>query len=98
MTKTLKSHAIDPEEALRVATQVAPNLPPATVAPDRPDQPAMLSMRFRESTLNSLADKAAADGLTQKQVLALALAAVGVKVSPAALEDRPMPRRRGARP
>jgi hypothetical protein len=98
---------IAPREALRVASQVAPRQPPA-VAPvpaepqpqprqpaPPPDRSAMLSMRFRESTLESLAVAARRQGLTQKQLVARALASAGVEVAPADAEDRPPPRRRG---
>ena len=96
---------IGPREALRVASQVAPHQPPAEApvpaepqprqpAPP-PDRSAMLSMRFRESTLESLAVAARRQGLTQKQLVARALASAGVEVAPADAEDRPPPRRRG---
>ena len=55
----------------------------------------MFSMRFRESTLESLARVARARGLTQKQLVARALAEAGVEVAPIDAEDRPPPRRRG---
>ena len=104
-SKALKPRAaaasMDPQEALRVASKVAPHHPPAEApipvrrpAPP-PDQAAMLSMRFRESTLESLAAVARTRGLTQKQLVARALADTGVEVAPADTEDRPPPRRRG---
>ncbi len=106
-SKTLKPRAaaaasMDPREALRVASEVAPHHPPAEAPmaarrppPPTPDRSAMLSMRFRESTLESLARIARAKGLTQKQLVARALAEAGVEVAPEDAEDRPPPRRRG---
>jgi hypothetical protein len=106
-SKSLKPRAaaasMDPREALRVASQVAPHHPPAENPARRPpppppppaDRSAMLSMRFREATLESLARVARARGLTQKQMVARALAEAGVEVAAADAEDRPPPRRRG---
>src|SRR5215213_3871490 len=92
-SKSLKPRAaataMDPREALRVASEVAPHHPPAEapmparrLPPPTPDRSAMLSMRFRESTLESLARMARARGLTQKQLVARALAEAGVEVAP----------------
>ena len=103
-SKSLKPRAaaasMDPREALRVASQVAPHHPPAENPARRPppppaDRSAMLSMRFREATLESLARVARARGLTQKQMVARALVEAGVEVAAADAEDRPPPRRRG---
>ena len=105
-SKTLKPRAaaasMDPREALRVASEVAPHQPPAEApvparrSPAPPlDRSAMLSMRFRESSLESLARVARARGLTQKQLVARALAETGVEIAPEDAEDRPPPRRRG---
>jgi hypothetical protein len=91
--KTLKPRAGRPtaEEALRIAAVQAPALPPARMEAD--DRPTTLNLRLRMSTVTALTAKAKAEGLTQKQVVCLALAASGVAVAPADLEDR-TPRRR----
>lgn len=91
--KTLKPRAGRPsaEEALRIASAEAPGLPPARVVVD--DRPSTLNLRLRMSTINALTAKAKAEGLTQKQVVCMALAASGVAVAPADLEDR-TPRRK----
>ena len=78
------------EEALRIAAMEAPLLPPAQIMPD--DRPTTLNLRLRNSTVLSLAIYAKAHGLTQKQAVCRALAASGVIVAPADLEDR-TPRR-----
>lgn len=79
------------EEALRIAAVQAPSLPPAQMVPD--DRPTTLNLRLRNSTVQALTARAKAEGLTQKQVVCQALAASGLSVAPADLEDR-TPRRR----
>jgi len=53
----------------------------------------MVNIKLDESTAIDLANKAVSAGVTQKQWIARALAASGVKVNPLDLEDR-SPRRR----
>ena len=79
------------EEALRIASSQAPSLPPARMEPE--DRPTTLNLRLRSSTVMALTARAKAEGLTQKQLVCRALAASGVAVAPADLEDR-TPRRR----
>ena len=78
-------------DALRIATAEAPALPPARIPVD--DRPSTLNLRLRMSTITALTAKAKAEGLTQKQVVCLALAASGMAVAAADLEDR-TPRRK----
>jgi hypothetical protein len=78
------------EEALRITALQAPSLPPAQIASDRPTT---LNLRLRSTTVAALTARARAEGLTQKQVVCRALAAAGIAVAPADLEDR-TPRRR----
>jgi hypothetical protein len=101
--KHLKPRAavIDPEEAVRIARETAPHQPPALATPPAPPVPskvasAMLAQRFTEPTLDSLARVAKGKGLTQKQLIAQALAAAGVDVHPEDLRDRTPVRRRGS--
>jgi len=55
----------------------------------------MLAQRFTEPTLDALARTAKAKGLTQKVLIAQALAAAGINVHPEDLRDRTPVRRRG---
>jgi hypothetical protein len=98
--KTLKStrSAILPEEMLRVAGNAAPQQPPAVGSMELADKSAMLSVRLMEETLEALATYAQDKGTTQRRVIAEALVKHGVRVSARDLQDRPQPRRRGARP
>jgi hypothetical protein len=105
--KDLKSRApIAPDEAVRIARETAPHQPPALAAAPALVQvspspvvskvvSAMLAQRFTEVTLDNLARVARERGLTQKQLIAQALAAVGVEVHPDDLRDRTPARRRG---
>jgi hypothetical protein len=79
-------------EALRIAAVQAPSLPPtrATLA----DRPTTLNLRLRGSTVAAISARARDRGLTQKQLVCRALAAAGIAVAAADLEDR-TPRRRG---
>lgn len=79
------------EDALRIASAQAPSLPPTTMR--ALDRPTTLNLRVRASTVAALMARAAENGLTQKQVICQALAAMGIAVAPADLEDR-TPRRR----
>jgi hypothetical protein len=80
-----------PEDALAIATQAAPTLPPTQMKVD--DKPTTLNLRVRSSTLRALMANAHGRGLTMKQVVCEALAAAGVSVAAADLEDR-TPRRK----
>ena len=79
------------KEALAVAEQTAPSLPPTQI--ETADRPTSLTMRLREGTVAALADVARDRGLTIKQVVAHALKKDGVAVMPSDMEDR-TPRRR----
>ncbi len=96
-TKNLKPRAARPsaEDALAIATRTAPALPPARLRPA--DRATTLNLRVRESTLDALMAAARQRGLTMKQVVCQSLAAAGVAVAGADLEDR-TPRRSGPRP
>jgi hypothetical protein len=86
-----RSSRLSPEDALAVATQTAPTLPPTRLGVD--DRATTLNLRVRASTIDALLSAARARGLTMKQVVCQALSAAGVAVAPADLEDR-TPRRR----
>jgi hypothetical protein len=85
--------SLTPAEMVRVATEVAPELPPATAA-GVPDAPGILTVRLMESTMVSVAREAKARGMTQRQLVAQALQAFGLKVSEIDLKERTAPRRR----
>jgi hypothetical protein len=91
MKQPLKSRRPTPAEALAVAAETAPSLPPAQMPPPA-DRPGALTMRLRTSTIAALTATARERGQTIKQVVAHALAQAGVSVMPADLEDR-TPRR-----
>lgn len=92
MKTPLKSRVARPtaEDALRIAGATAPLQPPAQVKAD--DGATTLNLRVRKSTVDSLAAVARSRGMTLKQVVVHALAASGVEVAAADLEDR-TPRR-----
>jgi hypothetical protein len=92
--KSTRAPAIAPEEMLRVAGVAAPQQPSA-VAPVGSDKSVMVSLRLTERTAEALASHALQHGITQRRIVAEALAAKGIDVSPRDLEDRPQPRRRG---
>jgi hypothetical protein len=90
----LKSRTqMTPAEIVRVASEAAPELPPAT-APGVPDSPGILTVRLMESTMVSVARAAKARGMTQRQLVAQALAAFGLEVAEIDLRERTAPRRR----
>lgn len=80
-----------PVEVVAVVDRAAPHLP-RTRAP-RKDKAAMLSMRFRASSLAAIAEAARAAGVTQKVFVASALLAAGVRIARADLVDGSPPRR-----
>jgi len=90
MKARLKSRPT-PDEAVRIATQAAPELPPTRLPTE--DKQVPFSTRFRTSTLAALDAKARAEGISMKLVLCRALAGAGIHVAPADLEDG-TPRRR----
>jgi hypothetical protein len=95
--KSLKprSQRPSPDDALAIAAQTAPSLPPTRLAAD--DRSTTLNLRVRPSTINSLMRFARERQLTMKQVVCQALLAAGVAVAEADLEDR-TPRRKESRP
>lgn len=94
-------------DALAAADTVAQQagLPPAalTPAPDRSvaaepfDELVQVNIRVRRGLGDQLADRARAEGTTQKVLVCRALAATGFTVHPEDLKATPAPRRRGSR-
>ena len=79
------------DEALAIASETAPSLPPAQMPVS--DEAATLNMRLRKTTISAITSSAKTKGVTIKQLIAQALADAGVAIAPADLEDR-TPRRR----
>ncbi len=97
LKSTRQAPAASPDEMLRIAGAAAPQQPSAIAQTNGADKSAMLSVRLTEATLEALADYAIQQGTTQRRVIAEALASRGIQVAGRDLEDRPPPRRRGAR-
>jgi hypothetical protein len=69
-------------------------MPPAVVRPAR--RSVLINVKVSEDLAVALAERAEAEGVTQKQVITRALAAAGLPVDALDLEDRSPKRRRGA--
>lgn len=82
-----------PGEAVRIAAEAAPGLPPARLASE--DKAQAFNTRLRASTIAAIEARARADGATLKQVICWALAEAGIAVAPADLQNG-TPRRRTA--
>ncbi len=106
--KTLKSAVIqkpEPPQALsqprpdaeslrRVAAVASRSLPPAVPARER--RTILVNVKVAATLADALAERAAQDGITQKQLICRALAAYGLPVDPLDLEDRTPRRQRAA--
>lgn len=77
----------------RVAGEAGRSIPPAVVRPTR--RTVLINVKVSEELAIALAQKAEAEGVTQKQIITHALAAAGLPVDALDLEDR-TPRRRVA--
>lgn len=94
MKTPLKSRVrLSPDEAVRIAAETAPSLPPTRLPSD--DKAQSFNTRLRASTIAAIEARARAEGVTLKQVICRALSDAGIKVAPADLEDG-TPRRRAA--
>jgi hypothetical protein len=104
----LKSLAKAPQETLpagqsgrpdgtvlrRVAVDAGRSMPPATVRPGR--RTVLINVKVSEDLAIALAERAEAEGMTQKQVITRALASAGLPVDALDLADRSPRRRRAA--
>jgi|HubBroStandDraft_6_1064221.scaffolds.fasta_scaffold601537_1 hypothetical protein len=88
--KTTKAPA-DAATLRQVAADAGRVLPAAVVRRDR--KTVLINVKVSEELAVALAERAEAEGITQKQVITRALAAAGLPVDPLDLEDR-TPRRR----
>ena len=93
MRAPLKQRKPTPGEVVRIAAETAPRLPPALMP--QTDKPATFTMRLKSGTLAAIEASAREHGMTLKQRIMRALAADGIEVVPADLEDG-TPRRRAA--
>jgi hypothetical protein len=82
-----------PQEAVRIAAEAAPTLPPARLPTE--DRAAPFNMRLRLSSIAKIEARARQDGVSLKLVVSRALATYGIEMAPADLEDG-TPRRRAA--
>jgi hypothetical protein len=78
----------------QVAAEAGRSIPPAVVKASR--RTVLINVKVDEELAIALADRAQAEGVTQKQIIMRALAAAGLPVSPLDLEDRTPRRRRTA--
>jgi hypothetical protein len=94
--KTFKSAKApaDPQTLRQVAADAGRVLPSAIVRPDR--RTVLINVKVSEELAVALAERAEAEGITQKQIITRALAAAGLPVDPLDLEDRTPRRRRPA--
>src|SRR3954452_5626798 len=83
-----------PAEAVRIATEAAPELPPARMPPS--DKQLSYSTRLRASTVAALEARAREEGTSMKAIICRGLAELGVNVAPADLEDGTPRRQRAA--
>jgi hypothetical protein len=84
---------LQPARLREIAEQMAPTQPPAIMPTRRSSM--LINLRVETALADWLADRAAAEGTTQKVIITRALAAAGAPVSPRDLEDRTPRRRRG---
>ncbi len=84
----------DVETLRRVAADAGRSLPPAIVS--AASRSVLINVKVGEPLAIALAERADAEGCTQKQIIMRALAAAGLPVDPADLEDRSRRRRRAS--
>jgi hypothetical protein len=85
---------VDAATLRRVAVEAERSEPPAIVRRDR--RTVMVNFKVSEDLAIALAERAEAEGITQKQIITRALAAAGLPVDPLDLADRTSRRRRTA--
>jgi hypothetical protein len=78
----------------QIAADAGRSMPPAVVRASR--RTVLINVKVDEALAIALAERAQAEGVTQKQVVMRALAAAGLPVNPLDLEDRTPRRRRVA--
>lgn len=91
MGKAALRQVADGATLRRVTTEAVRSEPPAVVRTER--RAVLVNVKMAEQSAIALAKQAAAEGITQKQLICRALQAAGVPMDPLDLEDR-TPRRR----
>lgn len=86
----------NPEAILALTSQTAPTLPPTRISVREPV--GQLNLKVRVSLIDQLAERATAEGTSQKVLVCRALAAAGFSVHPEDLENRTNHRRRRGAP
>jgi hypothetical protein len=81
-----------PAAVLALAAQTAPTLPPTRIAPAQPV--GQLNLKVKALLIDQLAERAEAEGTSQKVIVCRALAAAGFDVHADDLENRTNHRRR----
>src|SRR2546421_302768 len=94
-TKLKPRNRLSPAEAVQIAAEAAPSLPPARLVVE--DRAQAFNTRLRASTIAAIEARAKAEGATLKQIICRALADAGVEVASADLEDGTPRRRNGGR-
>jgi hypothetical protein len=84
-----------PEAALAVASEAIARLTAAS-RPNHERRTALVNVKVGVALADALAEHAAQDGITQKQLICRALAAYGLPADPLDLEDRTPRRQRAA--
>jgi hypothetical protein len=82
----------DPDKILALMSQAAPTLPPARISTREPI--GQLNLKVKISLIDQLAERATAEGTSQKVLVCRALASAGFTVHPDDLENRTNHRRR----
>lgn len=80
----------DPAAVLALTAKQAPSLPPARIEHEPVGQ---LNLKVKASLIDQLAERAAAEGTSQKVIVCRALQAAGFNVHPEDLENRTNHRR-----
>jgi hypothetical protein len=84
--RPLPQAAVDAPTLHRVVTASKRTEPPAMVGAEEPTVP--INLKIKKGLATALAERAFAEGITQKQVITRALAQIGLPVDPSDLEDR----------
>ena len=82
----------DPAAVLALTAHQAPTLPPARIEYEPTGQ---LNLKVKASLIDQIAERATAEGTSQKVIVCRALQAAGFDVHPDDLENRTNHRRRG---
>jgi hypothetical protein len=93
MAAKQRKSAVNAAALRQIVAEAERSPPPAVASRDR--RTVLVNVKMAEDSAIALAKKAAAEGITQKQLICRALVAAGVPMDPLDPEDR-TPRRRAA--